>query len=125
MRKRLLAFSSPGLMLCAMVPLRRIVLFQVPSETAIGQAVRVILLVPVVILTIGGMITPIVWPFVISIALYRSVRRDARGKERLLAVACVVGSTLGTYIWLVMVGEALHGHSLPMFPWDPPGLSTR
>jgi hypothetical protein len=28
-------------------------------------------------------------------------------------------------IWLVMVGEALHGHPLPMFPWDPPGLSTR
>ena len=124
-KRRLVALASPGLVLCAMVPLTRTLLFHVPEETAIGQAVRFILFVPVLILTTGGVVTPIAWPFVISITIYRSVKGDVRGKELLLAVACVAGSTLGIYIWLVMVGEALHGHALPMFPWDPPGLSTR
>ncbi len=119
----MLVLSFPGAILCAMVPLGRLLFLETTPDHSLGAVVRFILLPPWVFFTLVGVVTPLFCPVVLAIAIYRVGRGDFRGVQLREAVACAVASTAGIYMWFVLLAENLHGHMLPMFPWDPTHLS--
>jgi hypothetical protein len=103
----------------------RALLFQFPPDSTAGQIVRLVAFLPWLILTFVGVVTPFAWPFVVAMSIYRVVKLEFRGARLAIPAMCLAGSTLGAYIWFMMLGEALHGHPMPTFPWDPADLTAR
>jgi hypothetical protein len=124
-RRLLIALATPGLLICALVPLVRALLFALPPQGTWGHIIRAVAFLPWFVLTIVGVVTPFAWPFVVAMSIYRVATGQFRGRRLAIPALCLIGSTLGIYVWFGMVGESLHGHAIPMFPWDPPGLSAR
>ena len=122
-RGLMLVLSSPGAILCAMVPLGRLLFLETSPDQSLGAIVRFMLFGPWVLFTFVGLVTPLFCPVVLAIAIYRVGRGDFRGVQFREALACAVASIGGIYMWFVLVAETLHGHMLPMFPWDPAHLS--
>ncbi len=118
-RAAMLLLSLPGFLLCALVPAGRWLLQHTSPESGTGEVLRVLLAAPWLVLTIAGVVTPFFWPVVVAIAAYQVWLGNFRGGQLREAIGCVVASTLGIYVWLVLLSENLHGHAQSLLPWDP------